>query len=111
MDSTFSNFINRLEATLLFQLTLNVKSGKITLDEAQVITSHYLSLQPTSKEELLQKLIELGRNHLVIEPVIAQYSQEFDNEFKETVLSQMRDKISHGDINSAVTLAQKGRSA
>jgi hypothetical protein len=107
--NNIKDFTERLEKMLLFQLTLNIKSGKLTPTDAQKITLEYLSLKPKSKEEILQGLINIGYKYDVVQPVIAKFSEEFDEEFKDQVLSKMHEKMGQGDIDSAIKAGkQKG---
>lgn len=97
----------RMEHMILFQLTTNIKNGKLTVDEAQKIAQAYLKLQPTSREDLLQGVINMGHTYPVLGAVIASFSKEYDEEFKNDVLSQMHEKIHTGDIDSAVELGKQ----
>lgn len=111
-ENSLRDFQERLEKMLLFQLTLNLKSGKLTAQDAQKIAQTYLDLKPNSKEEILQGLINIGHSYDVVQPVIAQFSEEFDEEFKNEVLSKMHEKMGQGDIDSAIEAGkQKGLSA
>lgn len=102
------SFVERIEYMLLFQLTTNIKSGRLSIDEAQKIAKAYASFKPTSKEELLQSLIDLGRTYIVIEPVIATFTEEYDNDFKKDVLEKMNTKLTHGDMDGAIEEGKRG---
>lgn len=110
MDNLLKDFKEKMEYDLLFQLTLNIKAGKLSLEEAQIIAKEYINLKPTSKETLLQGLIDIGCKHDVVQAVIAKFSEEFDQEFKDEVLSKMKDKMNSGDIEEAIKIGniQKG---
>lgn len=101
MQSDLADFQKRLEHMLLFQITLNVKEGKISIEDAKRIADLYLQLQANSKEELLQGLIDMKYDYPVIEPVIAVFSKEFDTEFKNTVLPKVHQDIQNGNIDLA----------
>lgn len=105
-NSNLEDFTKRLEHMMLFQITTNLKSGKITVEEAQKISREYLALTPNSEEELLQAVINMGHHYPVLEPVIATFSTEYDEAFKNNVLSQMHEKINNNDIDSAVKLGK-----
>ena len=107
-NTDLEDFTQRIEHMLLFQLTLNLKHGKLSVEDAQKIAKAYLSFKPNSKEELLESLITLGRTYIVIEPVVAAFSKEYDKEFKEKVLSQMKNNLDQGNIDAAVQAGKQG---
>lgn len=107
MDTTsFEDFTNRLEHMLLFQLTLNMENGRLSLEEGKEIAKAFLKIKATTKEELLQGLITIGNAHGVIQPTIAKFSEEFDHEFQNNVLSKMHTSITQGDIDSAIKIGK-----
>lgn len=108
MPSDLSDFQNRLERMLLFQLTLNIKNGKLLPSDAQKISQDYLKITAQTKEELLQGLINIGHTYSVVNPVIAEFSSEYDKEFTQNVLSQIQDKMKKGDIESAAAISKQG---
>ncbi len=107
MDTSFKNFQERLEHMLLFQLTLNLKSGKLEPSEAQKIASEYLKIIAKTKEELLQGIINMGHTYVVIEPVVAKFCAEYDEDFRNDVLSHMKSKLQTGDMDGAIEEGKK----
>lgn len=108
MNNSFTDFQKRIEHMLLFQLTLNIKNGKLLPKDAQKISQDYLKITAQTKEELLQGLITIGHTYSVVNPVIAKFSSEYDEEFTKNVLSQIHDKIKKGDIESAAAISKQG---
>ena len=106
MDANFDNFKDRLERMLLFQLILNMENGRLSLEEGKEIAKSYLKIKATTKEELLQGLITIGNTHSVIQATIAKFSEEFDREFQNDILSKMHSSITHGDIDSAIEIGK-----
>lgn len=107
MDASFKDFQNRLEHMLLFQLTLNIKNGKLDPSDAQKIAQEYLQITAKTKEELLQGVINMGYTYTVIQPVIAKFSEEYDEEFRNDVLSHMKSKLQTGDMDGAIEEGKK----
>ena len=105
--SNFQDFQERLEHALLFQITLNLKNGRLDPSEAQKIASEYLQIAAKTKEELLQGVINMGHTYTVIQPVIAKFSEEYDEEFRNDVLSLMKSKLEAGNIEEAVEEGKK----
>ncbi|MBP7832172.1 MAG: hypothetical protein KA035_00155 [Candidatus Levybacteria bacterium] len=99
---SYDEFSKELESALLFQLTLNIKEGRISLEEGKKIASLYLQIQATNKQELLKALIEIEQIHPVISPLIAKYMNDADTIETARKLQKMHEEIKKGNIEKAL---------
>ncbi len=108
-DVSVKQLISDIERDLLFHIILNMRHRKISVGEAQLLAQDFLTLLPSKdKEELLNKLNELGKIYLEANQVYVKYAGPYEEEKRQEVLKAMRDHIKKGEIEQALAVAKGG---
>lgn len=100
-----------LERDLLFQIILNMRHRKISVSEAQRLAQEFLTLLPAiDKEELFNKLHDLGEKYPEARAVYVKHAVPLSEEQRQQTLSTMLAHVRNGNIEQAIAIAKEARS-
>ncbi len=92
---------------LLELIIENLKQNKIEASQAQQLARDFIALLPIKDQaDLLDKLKTLGLKYKEANQIYLEELEKSTKNDNETALNQVRDQISHGDIDSAIKTAK-----
>lgn len=101
-------FLMDVEKDLLLHVTLNLKKGKISKNQAQKIAQNFLALFPIySQEDLIKKLRTLSFTCEEGLEVFLKYAQPFYEEKKEEALQAALKEIKTGNLERALAIVKE----
>jgi len=99
--------VEEVKRELLELIIEHLKQNKIEAGSAQQLARDFLSVLPIKDQaDLLQKLKNLGQKYPEAEKVYLDELSKATDEKRDQALSQMRDFIRHGNIDSAISTAK-----
>lgn len=108
-DEDLEKLISDVERDLLFHIIMNMKHRKISIGEAHYLAQDFLKFLPVQdKEDLLKKLLDLGKKYEEAREVYIKYGTPHEEEKRNKLLEAMRDHIKNGDIEKAIETAKGG---
>ncbi len=105
MDVTLE--IEEVKQELLDLILDHLKKNKIQTEQAQQQARDFLNALPIKDHaDLLAKLKNLGHKYVESESVYLHELEKAEAEKRDEALSQIRDQIQKGNINSAISIAK-----
>ena len=99
--------VEKVEQELLDLILDHLKKNKIQTEQAQQQARDFLSALPIKDQlDLLAKLKNLGNKYAESEVVYLHELEKAEAEKRDLALSQMRNQIQIGNIESAISIAK-----
>ena len=103
----FSDYVKDVERDLINHIITNMKHREIALEEEKKLATEFLNLLPmTDKEDLLNKLNNLGQKYEEVREVYADFIAPHEEEKRQKMLHAMREHIKSGNIEQAIAVAK-----
>lgn len=99
--------VEQVKKELLELIIEHLKQNKIEAGEAQQLARDFLAILPIKDQaDLLEKLKILGSKYKEANEIYLGKLEETTNDSADKALTQVRDQISHGNINGAIETAK-----
>ncbi len=99
--------VELIKKELLELIIKHLKENKIEAAEAQQLAKDFLAVLPIKDhEDLLQKLKDLGIKYKEANEIYLEELEKTTDANRDNTLSQVRDQISHGNIDNAIQTAK-----
>lgn len=96
-----------IEKELLDLIIEHLKANKIEVEKARQLARDFLSVLPVKdQKDMLTKLKNLGDQYEEAKEVYAEELSKISDQIREQTLTQMRDYIKQGNIDSAIATAK-----
>ena len=96
-----------IEDELVEIIIQSLKKNKIDTTQAQNLAADFLAVLPiTDQQDLLNKLKYLGQQHPETQPLYVEEITKITNQRRDETLTQMRQAIHKGDMNTAIAIAK-----
>lgn len=107
VNQDIQNLYNDIEKDLLSHIILNMQQRKISTEDAQKLAREFLALLPAKdKEDLLNKLKNLGEKYPEAKSVYVKYYASEDEEQRQNKLQGMLEHVRAGNIEQAINVAK-----
>lgn len=108
-EKELKDYISDMERDLMFQVIMNMKNYKLTMQTAHYIAKDFLEIFPVSDiQRLLNKLKILAKEHEEIRAVFITYAKKYYEKQKDYILTIVPPYIKNGEIEQAVQIVKGG---
>ena len=108
-DPSVAVFIEEVETDLLKEIIQSLEKNQITEAQASQFAREFLTLLPVNdKKELLDKLRNFSKSHVLAKGVFLKYAAPADEEERQRKLALMSEHIKNGEIEHALNVAKGG---
>ncbi|HXS14720.1 MAG TPA: hypothetical protein VN711_01200 [Candidatus Saccharimonadales bacterium] len=99
--------VKQIEKELVELIIAHLKGNQIDVETARQQARDFLALLPVSdQKDLLSKLKELGDKYYEAKEIYAEELGKVEEAKRQQTLSQMRDYIQQGNLDSAIATAK-----
>ena|SRR3989344_3791523 len=99
--------VEEVKKELLELIIKHLRENKLSAQKAKKLAEDFLKVLPIKdRKDLLEKLKNLGADYQEAKELYVDELKRISEEKRNEALSQMRDHIKQGDINSAVEAAK-----
>lgn len=96
-----------IEKELLELIIVHLKANKIDVEKARQLAKDFLAVLPVKdQKDMLEKLKGLGEQYEEAKQIYSEELAKISDKIREETLTQMRDFIKQGNIDSAIATAK-----